>query len=68
MIYARPHPADIPGTVTNGALDWRNVTYRCASGHGTFALVRRPFRTWTSSAPDRIRTCAHGSGGRCSIP
>jgi hypothetical protein len=21
-----------------------------------------------SSAPSRIRTCAHGSGGRCSIP
>ncbi len=21
-----------------------------------------------NSAPDRIRTCAHGSGGRCSLP
>ena len=30
-------------------------------GQAAFWLVRR-------SAPDRIRTCAHGSGGRCSIP
>ena len=22
----------------------------------------------TMSAPSRIRTCAHGSGGRCSLP
>jgi integrase len=28
---------------------------------GRFPLVKR-------SAPSRIRTCAHGSGGRCSIP
>lgn len=26
------------------------------------------FRHFLGSAPGRIRTCAHGSGGRCSIP
>ena len=25
-------------------------------------------RSHISGAPGRIRTCAHGSGGRCSIP
>jgi hypothetical protein len=25
-------------------------------------------RSHVVSAPSRIRTCAHGSGGRCSIP
>ncbi len=28
----------------------------------------RRVRSHLSSAPGRIRTCAHGSGGRCSIP
>ncbi len=28
----------------------------------------RQIRSHLSSAPGRIRTCAHGSGGRCSIP
>ena len=27
-----------------------------------------PFRSHVLGAPGRIRTCAHGSGGRCSIP
>ena len=32
----------------------------CESGGRGFA--------WLDGAPGRIRTCAHGSGGRCSIP
>ena len=29
---------------------------------------QRGFGQFTAGAPSRIRTCAHGSGGRCSIP
>lgn len=40
-------------------------------GHGTQsgkAGDDAPFRSHVLGAPGRIRTCAHGSGGRCSIP
>jgi site-specific DNA recombinase len=39
--------------------------------HGTQggqARQNRRVHSHVSSAPGRIRTCAHGSGGRCSIP
>ena len=34
----------------------------------TSTQVRGRFRLVMMSAPSRIRTCAHGSGGRCSLP
>ena len=38
------------------------------SGLGQSKIVRVFEFMPLSSAPDRIRTCAHGSGGRCSLP
>jgi hypothetical protein len=34
----------------------------------TFSQARGRLALLTISAPSRIRTCAHGSGGRCSLP
>jgi len=41
------------------------VTGRTRKSDGTtFSLIRRPSGRSGGSAPSRIRTCAHGSGGR----
>jgi hypothetical protein len=37
-------------------------------GQTAFPLVKAGIMLDTISAPSRIRTCAHGSGGRCSLP
>ena len=38
--------------------------HQASDGH----VARPPHGDGLRSAPSRIRTCAHGSGGRCSIP
>jgi hypothetical protein len=39
-----------------------------AAKHTAFPQFRGHLNRSGSGAPSRIRTCAHGSGGRCSIP
>ena len=49
---------------TSAGVAWHRLTpsrFASSQVRGRLALVTR-------SAPSRIRTCAHGSGGRCSLP
>jgi len=45
-----------------------NAWHRLTSLRFTSSQVRGGFTLVMACAPSRIRTCAHGSGGRCSIP
>jgi hypothetical protein len=45
-----------------------NAWHWLTSPRLTSSQVRRGFTLLKQSAPSRIRTCAHGSGGRCSLP
>jgi hypothetical protein len=46
-----------------------NAIYRLATDPAVAPTAREEvFPQLMMGAPDTIRTCAHGSGGRCSIP
>jgi hypothetical protein len=63
----RIHSAYIPGLATSGGFWWHTAAQPfslvriVSAGHYGSGLV-------VMGAPSRIRTYAHGSGGRCSLP
>ena len=70
--YHRPrHEVTIRVTIRAGALPTLTQLVKEAAGQpGIPAGNGEPddARSHVLGAPGRIRTCAHGSGGRCSIP
>jgi site-specific DNA recombinase len=70
--YHRPrHEVTIRVTIRADALPGLTQLMKEAAGQpGSSAGngERNDDRSHVLSAPGRIRTCAHGSGGRCSIP
>lgn len=50
---------------SNSSVEAGSHGYSTQSGKSGYDA---PFRSHVLGAPGRIRTCAHGSGGRCSIP
>src|SRR5690242_1482254 len=65
------HPDRLPGPLATAAADPLAFTDTVAV-IVDYSLAKRQLRRATAlavrSAPSRIRTCAPGSGGRCSIP
>jgi hypothetical protein len=68
--YNRPrHEATIRVTLRAEALPGLEQMVRDAADRcGESGAASAGIRSHVLSAPSRIRTCAHGSGGRCSIP
>ena len=61
------HSAYIPGLATSGGF-WRHTAAQQFSGGRIVFPGQCGFGLVVMVAPSRIRTCAHGSGGRCSLP
>ncbi len=66
--YHRPrHEVTIRVTIRADSLNHINGTVNAIRPQGE-SEKKTETRSHVVSAPSRIRTCAHGSGGRCSIP
>jgi hypothetical protein len=61
------HSAYIPELVTWGGFWWHMAAQPFSSARSVFP-GQYGFGLVVMGAPSRIRTCAHGSGGRCSLP
>ena len=61
-----------PRLLAWGATAEEVARFRVSAGHRSGTQPAKIVRVFEfmlpASAPGRIRTCAHGSGGRCSLP
>jgi hypothetical protein len=62
--WPRSRSAYVPGTATESRI-WRDLAAHDQTGRSDIRAGQRPYGLVSMGAPSRIRTCAHGSGGRC---